>query len=210
MIWFDFQSIPSSCTRRSRSNTGTGDTRQEQEVSAKIETESGSWNDTGDGIECIVGRLWNEEQYVLNTEKERKRSGVIGLISWAPGLHGNCEEATQDATEMAREDACKTKWAINRPWLEDQSSWKIWVEKTAVAFSMKMSIQKNRKGGRMSEVHAHRNKKVKETQSIHYKDRKLNNSGGFNTKEAGNRDQKWRVSQRRPRGQGSATGKMLW
>lgn len=58
----------------------------------------------------------------------------------------------------------------------------------------------------MSEVHAHRNKKVRESQSIHYKDRKLNNSGGINTKEA---DQKWRVSQRRPRGQGSAMGKML-
>lgn len=61
----------------------------------------------------------------------------------------------------------------------------------------------------MSEVHAHRNKKVKETQSIHYNDRKLNNSGGINTKEAGNTDQKWRVSQRCPRGQGSATGKMM-
>lgn len=52
----------------------------------------------------------------------------------------------------------------------------------------------------MSEVHAHGKKKkkkeVKETQSIHYKVRKLNNSGGVNTKEAGNTDQKWRVSQR--------------
>lgn len=39
-----------------------GEARQEQEVSAKIETDCGSWNETGDGIECIVGRLWNEEQ----------------------------------------------------------------------------------------------------------------------------------------------------
>lgn len=52
-------------------------------------------------------------------------------------------------------------------------------------------------------------KKVKETQSFYYKVRKPNNSGGDTTKEAGNTDQRWRVSQRRPRGQGSAMGKML-
>lgn len=79
-----------------------------------------------------------------------------------------------------------------------------------MAFSMKMFIQMNRKGGRVSEVHAHGGKKkVKETQSFYYKVRKPNNSGGDTTKEAGNTDQRWRVSQRRPRGQGSAMGKML-